>query len=303
MSPKATQTDLTTESFLILRNSFFGKGAKPRPFRLRDKRNTQDDPLDEYIHRLLSDQFPTDVDCVKAPGPLITPDLVVLRSEVCKRAARATLSSNLTHIVAIEVKKLERTQSGAIARPSGMDYNTTPPCGTVRVYDSSGAVLDIRGFYLFVCQEAVRNQSGKYQLSSLVLCDGNLLNEDFNYYLSIVGERAKEIGLGTYGNGVNRTRPMLIFSNPLSVPQLDQSVTLIHSRDNLGKEISQLRHVGVIRRTMQQGGMKAFYCYRLANDVPENHRPFDLLDPFPLPSRTEKTQPRGRFRLNFQPAN
>jgi hypothetical protein len=296
-------TDLTTESFLILRSSFFSKGEKPKPFRLRDKRNTQDDPLDEYIHRLLSDQLPVDADCLKAPGPLITPDLVVLRPEICKKAARETLISNLTHIVAIEVKKLERTQGGTIARPSGMDYNTTPPCGTVRVYDSSGATLDIRGFYLFACQEAVRVQSGRYLLSALVLCDGNLLNEDFNYYLSIVGERVKEIGLGTYGNGANRTRPMLIFSNPLSASQLDYSITLIHSRNDLERDIPQLQQVGIIKRTMQQGGTRLFYCYRLADDVPKDHRPFELLDPFPLPARTEKTQPRGRFRLNFQPAN
>jgi hypothetical protein len=299
---KSKMTDLAIKSFLILRSSFFGKGAKPKRYRLRDKRNTQDDPLDEYIHRLLSDQFPADVDCLKAPGPLITPDLVALRPEVCEGAARATLTSNLTHIVAIEVKKLERTQSGAIARPSGMDYNTTPPCGTVRVYDSSGAALDIRGFYLFVCQESVRNEPGKYQLTALVLCDGNLLNEDFNYYLSIVGERVKEIGLGTYGNGANRTRPMLIFSNPLSTKQLDHGITLIHPRDDLEREVSQLQQVGIIKRTTQRGGTKAFYCYRLADDVPEDHTQFELLDPFPSPARTEKTQPRGRFRLNFQPA-
>jgi hypothetical protein len=296
-------TDLSAESFLILRNSFFGKGARSRPFRLRDKRNTQDDPLDEYIHRLLSDHLPTDVDCLKAPGPLITPDLVVLRPETCEEATKATLASNLTHIVAIEVKKLERTKSGTIARPSGMDYNTTPPCGTVRVYDSSGASLDIRGFYLFVCQETARGQAGKYQLSAFVLCDGNLLNEDFNYYLSIVGERVKEIGLGTYGNGANRARPMLIFSNPLSTIQLDHGVTLIHSKDDLERDVAQLRKVGIIKRTVQQGGTKAFYCYRLVDDVPEDHRQFELLDPFPLPTRTEKTQPRGRFRLNFQCGN
>jgi hypothetical protein len=296
-------TDLTIESFLILRSSFFGKNAKPRSFRLRDKRNTQDDPLDEYIHKLLSDHLPTHVDCLKAPGPLITPDLVILRPEFCRAVAKATLASNLTHIVAVEVKKLERTQSGAVARPSGMDYNTTPPCGTVRVYDSSGAALDIRGFYLFVCQEPVRDQGDRYRLSALVLCDGNLLNEDFDYYLSIVGERVKEIGLGTYGNGANRTRPMLIFSNPLSTPELDHGVTLIHSRDDLEREISQLRQVGIIRRTTQQGGTRILYCYRLADDVPEDNRQFELLDPFPLPARTEKTQPRGRFRLNFQPGN
>jgi hypothetical protein len=303
MSPKSTETDLTTESFLVLRNFLFGKGANPKPFRLRDKRNTQDDPLDEYIYKLLSDHLPTNVACLKAPGPLITPDLVVLRPELCKKAERATLALNLPYIIAIEVKKLERTKSGAIARPSGMDYNTTPPCGTVRVYDSGGDPLDIRGFYLFVCQEAVRNQSGKYLLSSLVLCDGNLLNEDFDYYLSVVGERVKEIGLGTYGNGANRTRPMLIFSNPLSTIQLDHAVTLVHSRGDLERKAPQLRRVGTIKRTMQQGGTKAFYCYRLADDIPEDHRLFDLLDPFPLPARTEKTQPRGRFRLNFQPAD
>ena len=303
MSPRSVLTDLVTELFLILRSSFFGKSGKPRPYRLRDKRNTQDDPLDEYIHRLLSEQISGGIDCLKAPGPLITPDLVVLRPEACMKASRVTLAANLTHIVAIEVKKLERTQSGTIARPSGMDYNTTPPCGTVRVYDSSGAALDIRGFYLFACQETVHNQSGKYQLSAFVLCDGNLLNEDFNYYLSIIGERVKQIGLGTYGNGANRSRPMLIFSNPLSAPQLDHHVTLIHSRDDLEKDISQLRQVGIMKRTMQRGDTKVFYCYRLADDVPKDHRQFDLLDPFPLPARAERTQPRGRFRLNLQPAN
>ena len=303
MNPRSGLIDLVWESFLILRSSFFGKGAKPKPYPLRDKRNTQDDPLDEYIHKLLSDQLPHDVGCLKASGPLITPDLVVLRPDVCKRATRITLASNLTHIVAIEVKKLERTQSGAIARPSGMDYNTTPPCGIVRVYDSSGAALDIRGFYLFVCQETVSNQSGKYQLSALVLCDGNLLNEDFNYYLSIVGERVKEIGLGTYGNGANRTRPMLIFSNPLSAPQLDHNVSLIHSRNDLERDVPQLRQVGIIKRTTHQGGTKSFYCYRLTDDVPKDHRQFDLLDPFPLPARTERTHPRGRFRLNLKPTD
>ena len=104
MNLRPMQTDWATESFLILRNSFFGRGPKPKPYRLRDKRNTQDDPLDEYIQTLLSDQLPDDVDCLKAPGPLITPDLVILRPEACKRATRVTLISSLTHIVAIEVK-------------------------------------------------------------------------------------------------------------------------------------------------------------------------------------------------------
>jgi hypothetical protein len=43
------QTDLSVEAFLALRNRFFDSGATPKPYSLRDKLNTQDDPLDEYI--------------------------------------------------------------------------------------------------------------------------------------------------------------------------------------------------------------------------------------------------------------
>jgi hypothetical protein len=45
---------------------------------------------------LLSDQLPKDADCLKAPGPLITPDLVVLRPDVCKRVTRVSLKDMRT---------------------------------------------------------------------------------------------------------------------------------------------------------------------------------------------------------------
>jgi len=261
------------------------------------------DPLDEYVHKLLSERLPGNTRCLKAPGSLITPDLVIMRPGICNGAPRAVLATDLARIVGVEVKKLERTQGGAIARTSGMDYNTTPPCGTVRVYDRDGAALDIRGFYLFVCQEAVRGQPNHYRLSALALCDGNLLNADFAYYLSIVGERIKEIGLGTYGNGANRNRPMLIFANPLSASELDHKVTLVHSRDDLEKEFSQLQRVGLIRRTVPQGGAHVFHCYRLSHDISPSHTYFELQDPFPSPARTVRTQPRGQFRIDLRPAD
>jgi len=185
----------------------------PPPFPLRDKRNTQDDPLDEHISGLLARGLSEQATCLKAPGPLITPDMVILRPDQCDGLPRDVLASDLTRVVALEVKKLERTGAGSVARTSGLDYNTTPPCGTVRVYDRAGQPLDVRGFYLFVCQERAEASSGVCRLSALALCDGNLLNADFNYYMSIVGERRKKISLGTYGDGVDRTRPMLIFSN------------------------------------------------------------------------------------------
>jgi hypothetical protein len=203
----------------------------------------------------------------------------------------------------LEVKKLERAEGGTVARASGMDYNTTPPCGTVRVYDGAGQPLDIRGFYLFVCQEKVPGERRQYRLSALVLCDGNLLNSDFDYYLSIVGERTKQVGLGTYGNGANRTRPMLIFANPLGVSLLDRTCTLVHSLADLEKGFAPLCRVGVIRRSLPDGRHSDFHAYRLKSDVPSAHTLFDLVDPFPTPARTEKTQPRGRFRVDVQPGD
>lgn len=285
----------------MLREAFFGKGAAPLAYHLRDKRNTQDDPFDEHVYRILCRGFPAKTKCVQAAGPLITPDLVVMRPHLCNGVSRTVLASDLTRIAAIEVKKLERTRGGTIARASGMDYNTTPPCGTVRVYDQSGHSLDIRSFYLFVCQEAVKGSAGRYALSALVLCDGDLLNADFEYYLSIVGERTKEVGLGTYGDGANRNRPMLIFANPLGVAELDRCATLIHQGSDLGQQSTPLRRIGLIKRTISTGGHREFHCYRLAGDVPMEHRDFKLVNPFPSPTRDVATQPRGRFRLDVRP--
>ena len=294
--------DLTAEAFISLRSAFFNEGAAPREYPLRPKQSTQDDPFDEYVHRLLSERLPQ-VQCVRAPGPLISPDLVLLRPEACNGASRQALRSDLHRIVALEVKKLERTSSGSIARASGLDYNTTPPCGTVRVYDRDKRPLDIRGFYLFVCQEAVPEREGFYRVTGLVLCDGNLLNADFDLYLEATGQRRKKIGLGSYGDGVDRTRPMFIFANPLGVPQLDRHATLVHPSSDLEQEFPRLRCIGTIRRTIREEGEEAvFYCYRLQEDVSASFSPFDLLDPFPQPKRTERTQRRGRFIVDISPS-
>jgi len=297
MSEPMGGCDLAAVAFLALRRAFFTEQATPKPYRLRDKRNTQDDPFDEYVHKLLSQGLSPDTECIRAPGPLVTPDLVLVRAAACKGVPRQLLVSDTSRIIALEVKKLERTRGGPVARASGMDYNTTPPCGTVRIYDSAGNPLDIPGFYLFVCQEPRKGRAHEFQLTSLAVCDGNLLNSDFQYYLSVVGRRTKEVGLGTYGNGANRNRPMLIFANPLGAAQLDHSVTLVHRRDNLARTTGALAKVGVIRRSMQSGGTNAFHCYRLRADVQSGHRAFDITDPFPTAARTEATQPRGRFRL------
>lgn len=294
-------TDITAAAFLVLREAFFDAGPAPKAYELRDKRNTQADPLDERIHEILTEKLAKDVYCFKASGPLITPDLVALRPELCDDVARAALRADPSRIVGIEVKKLERQRGGAVARASGMDYNTTPPCGSVRVYDRFSRPLDIKGFYLFVCQEAVAGRQGHYELTAMALCDGDLLNADFDLYLSIVGERTKRTGLGTYRDGADRERPMLIFANPLGATVLDHQSTLVHSRGDLDGEFPTLRRVGLIRRTIPGGTPATFCCYRPQADVPANHVPFDVTDPFPMPERSDKTQARGRFRLEIAP--
>ena len=73
MIPQRQSSDLAAESFLVLRTAFFGERAEPQFYQLRDKRNTQDDPFDVYVHQLLEERLPANTKCLKAPGPLITP--------------------------------------------------------------------------------------------------------------------------------------------------------------------------------------------------------------------------------------
>lgn len=301
------QTDLSIETFLALRNRFFDAGAVPKSYSLRDKLNTQDDPLDEYICKVLEADLRDGIEIAKASGPLITPDMAIFRSALCNRAPREELRVDSTRIFGLEVKKLERQGSGGISRASGMDYNTTPPCGTVRVYDRAGDILDIKGFYLFVCQEPVPAEQQTYRFTALAFCDGDLLNDDFDYYLSIVGQRTKEIGLGTYGDGANRVRPMIIFSNPLGASFLDHQSTLIHARADLQANYPTLRHIGTIERSVPGEAdadpeIRTFHCYRDYRDAPESTGPFHVRDPFPTPKRTEKTISRGRFIIRIQPS-
>jgi hypothetical protein len=266
---------------------------------LRAKRNTQDDPFDEFLATEVLNRL-DGIQCEKASGPLITPDMVLFRPEKCANAGHDDLANNLDCIIGLEVKKLERTAQGSVARGSGLDYNTTPPCGRVRVYDTTGKAVDIRGFYLFVCIEPAPSGAKSVVMTSLCLVDGNALNKDFDLYLSITGQREKRIGLGTYGDGADRTRPMLIFSNPLGVPELDRTATLIHSDSSLQESEALIHLVYRLRRSVPKDDTHTFFCYRRGSDVPPNWTVSELVDPFPTPKRKARTGPRGRFKLPFR---
>lgn len=292
-------TDLPTTAFLKLRWQFFDNTGEPIPFVLRDKRNTQDDPFDEFLATEVLAGLDA-IACARASGPLITPDMVLYRPDRCTGAAPSELTNDIDRIAAIEVKKLERTAQGSVARASGLDYNTTPPCGRIRAYDAAGKAVDVRGFYLFVCLEQAPAGAGGVVVTALCLVDGNVLNEDFDLYLSITGEREKRIGLGTYRDGADRARPMLIFANPLGAPDLDHRATLIHPNATLSRRTPDLRLAYRLLRPVPDDGVRTFYCYQIRSDLPHGWRVTDLRDPFPTPTREARTRPRGRFKLPFR---
>ena len=285
---------LAVGAFMRLRQQFRNEDGMPVRFHLREKRNTQDDPFDEFLSNEVFPRIPG-ATCVRSPGPLITPDLALFQPVglVAKEPGEMVIGSS--SVLAIEVKKLERTTAGSVARASGLDYNTTPPCGKVRVYDSADAAVDVRCFYLFVCLETVDNDRA---VTALSLVDGDILNADFDFYLSIVGERSKQIDLGTYKDGANRARPMLIFSNPLGIRQLDRRFTLIHKSPELAERYDSLVAIHrIVRSTDQESAL--FHCYCYVRDEPVGRGMTTLVDPFVVPKRDTRTQPRGKFRLPF----
>jgi len=292
-------SDLSVVAFEALHARFFNERGEAIEFDLRDKRNTQDDPFDVEVFETLERRVASDIRCVRAPGPLVSPDMALFRPAVCSGQDRGALRNDSNAIIGLEVKKLERAAGGAIARASGLDYNSTPPCGTIRGYDSVGHPLDMRGFYLFVCLERGR-AVGTNKITALALCDGDLLNADFKYYTDITGERSKDVGVGSYGDGANRNRPMVIFANPLGAGVLDHKVTLVHRDPTL--ESDMLTAVGTIARTEAVSGRRVeFTCYRRGRVG--RAVPFNLVDPFPSPKRSERTSGRGRFTVPIRLAN
>ena len=289
--------NLPLKVFTILRQVFFDDKGESIPFPLRPKNNTQDDPFDEYIVDVLKQGLlPLGVGCQKASGPLISPDFVVYQSKV--DLSSDTITNNPTKVIGVEVKKLERGANGQIARPSGLDYNTTPPCGKVRIYSNRNEELHIKAFYLFACLE--RSVTGQFFVSAMTLCDGSILNDDFEFYMEITGGREKGINLGTYGDGANRNRPMLIFSNPLGSKILDRRISLISGLDLSGESDNILLAWELYRKDKFENQHK-FYAYLDSRDIPIDHAVVPIHEPFPTPvRRVAETQGRGKFKLTIE---
>jgi hypothetical protein len=151
---------------------------------------------------------------------------------------------------------------------------------------------------LFVVLDAV--STGTYSVSTLALVTGAALNKDVDLYKRATGVRQKAIGLGTYGDGADRQRPMFVFSNPLGWSWLGGAATLVADRSDLEAE-QPISSVRSIVRTVPGSGDLRFHCYR-ANTVAEK-REDEVRDPFPTPARRKvETSPRGRFVISLDRA-
>lgn len=289
--------NLALKTFNVLRNCFFDETGTPRKFHLREKQNTQDDPFDEYISIILNQGLKGQgAHCQKSSGPLISPDMAVYKENI--DLSDPHIENNPNEIIGIEVKKLERGENGRIARSTGLDYNSTPPCGRIRIYSNDDRAIIIKSFYLFACLEKTSDESNF--VSAMTLCDGSILNDDFDLYTQITGAREKGINLGTYGDGANRNRPMLIFCNPLGSQLLDNKITLISEVDLL-KEYGNIGLVWDFSRKSTNGIDHIFHVYQDKRDILTGYIPTKVENPFPMPKkRVKETQGRGHFRLMIE---
>lgn len=294
--------DLAAAAFATLASTFFDEDGVPVPFALRDKLNTQDDPFDEFVGQVLDRQLPDEIKVITSGKPLVSPDLVVARPEESRLLIRGGTDLDSRRIAAIEVKKVNADVSGRAARGSGIDYNSTPPCQTVKVEAADGSLLRIPAFYLFVVLAPLDDQQ---VVKTLALVSGAVLNRDTDLYDAAVGQRQKRIGLGSYRDGLDRQRPMFVFANPLGWDWLAGTATLIHSDPTLEdeqpmervREVVRLEFVG--HELADESVPHSFWCYRLRN---MNHGATEptATEPFPRPAkRSANTTPRGRFQIKL----
>ncbi|MCP2325245.1 hypothetical protein HDA40_003752 [Hamadaea flava] len=244
---------------------------------------------------VLSRRLPQGILVITSGKPLVSPDLVVARPEETRLLIAGGTDLDARRIVAVEVKKVNSDASGRAARSTGIDYNSTPPAATVKVESAAGNLLRVPAFYLFV----VLLPHGEDQVvQTLALVTGSALNQDIQLYDDATGVRQKSIGLGTFGDGLDRQRPMFVFANPLGWPWLTGEATLLHDRSDLAEEQNLVR-VREVERTAKDGTVHTFWCYRLRRGVPDITGP-KVSEPFPTPAnRKTETTPRGRFQVKL----
>jgi hypothetical protein len=234
-----------------------GKPVKNPTITLDEKRTTQDDPFDRWLADTIKRLDLPGLQ-VFTSGPLTHPDIVLQTSIVPG-----------SPFVGIEVKKLNADEKGRDPRGMTIDFNSTAPCGTFRVYRPDDTPLDIPGYYIFVLLDH-RIQSRSRNILTFILSDGDLLNDDFDLYLASKTLNESTYDHGPYGEGSVRGRMMYVYPNPLDskITALSGEVSLIHESGNLHQILPELRLLYRVSRQKKDGTRREFSVYRHRNLVP-----------------------------------
>lgn len=280
--------DITPDLFLYFCNNFFidgtGNFINNPVIQLNPKITRQDDPFDKWIAENAANLNLPNLK-IHTSGPLIHPDVVIEHKK-----------DNTLDYLGVEIKKLNATDKGKDPRGVTLDYNSTIPCGTLRIYRRNREYLDIKGYYLFVLLD--QNQAElERQVFNFIFCDGDLLNDDFELHQRSKTSNISEYGIGSYAEASVRHRDMYNFPNPLdsNIPELADQVSLIHESGDLENRYPDLVKTHSIKRNRRDQTTRYFYIYRhrLAAEKPDNVPEIELF------VKCAKRKPKKRSEYKF----
>ncbi len=252
---------------------FFAEGGEKLKFSLDNKTTVVSDPFVEYLDnnviRGIKSTKGSEIKYTVAP-PHLSPDLVFFEEEVLED------SINPLELFGIEVKT-SKSKSGDI------NFNSTPPCGKV-VVDVNGKDEIIPCYYLFVHLTPLEEEN-MFEIGSMMLIDGDFINSDFDLYLEATGVREKRIDLGSYGDGMDRQRPMFVFPNPLGIAGIRSERSTMISKERF-KSIDFKDEIGMVA-TLDRNNKK-FYAYQAVRN---------LVGPFVNVTRSTATKSRNKLKV------
>lgn len=259
--------------FYILCEHFFSEDGTKRKFKLSSKTTVVSDPFVEYLDENIFSKIKfkkNKIHCIVAPSH-ISPDLAFYEDE----------NGTTDNLFGIEVKT-SKSKSGDI------NFNSTPPCGKI-LLEVNGEDAIVPSYYLFVQLTSSNDtEDNMFEIGTMMLIDGDFINSDFELYLEATGVREKRIDLGSYGDGMDRQRPMFVFPNPLGIPGVrSERSTLISKNRYASFECDdEIGMVAILNRDGQK-----FFAYQAVRK---------LSGPFVNVSRSTATKSRIKLKVKTQ---
>jgi len=267
-------SDLLPHVFYRICKHFFSEDGKKLKFSLIPKSTVVSDPFVEYLgENVLNDikgKSGKEIKHIIAP-PHLSPDLALYKEKKTKGKVQPH------GLFGIEVKT-SKSKSGDI------NFNSTPPCGKV-VVDVNGEEKIIPCYYLFVQLTPVNDGENIFEIGTMMLIDGDFINSDFELYLQATGVREKRIDLGSYGDGMDRQRPMFVFPNPLGIAGIRTERSTLISKKRFNS-IDCNDEIGLVATLIRDG--QQFYAYNAVRK---------LSGPFVNVTRSTATKSRNKLKV------